>query len=310
MKLGFLYAGQGAQKVGMGADLYNSSPAFAAVYDAVSLDFDVKEISFTDTDNKLNLTQYTQPCMVTFAIAMTEFLRQRGIVPSAATGLSLGEYSALYTAGVWDAQTAIRTVAFRGKAMASAVEGMDCAMYAVLGMDRAPLEAICHEASTLGVVCCANYNCSGQIVIGGETVAVNQAVALAKEAGAKRCLPLKVSGPFHTPLLKQAGDDLADYFKSISFHPPQIPVMFNCLGSAMTTADTIPALLERQVQTSVYMEDCIRTLASQVDVLVEIGPGTALKGFAKKIAPSLPCYSVETLSDVEALETVLQGEAL
>ena len=151
------------------------------------------------------------------------------------------------------------------------------------------MQEACEEAAALGCVVIANYNCPGQLVIGGEKAAVEKAAALAKEKGAKRCLPLKVSGPFHTPLMAPAGAALEEYFRSVTFAQPQIPVIFNCLGDARGDGDTIPALLERQVQSSVYMEDSIRRLASMgVDAMVEIGPGKALSGFVKKTAPGMP----------------------
>ncbi len=308
MKLGFLFAGQGTQHPGMGADLYEAYPSFRGIFDQAALDFDLKTLCFTDPDGLLNETQYTQPCMVAFAAGLTAVLAEMGIVPHVAAGLSLGEYAALQVAGVFDAQTAIQTVAFRGKAMAKAAEGVPCSMMAVLGLDRDSLQAACQEASSLGVVEISNYNCPGQIVIGGETAAVARAAELAKEAGAKRCLPLKVSGPFHTSMLKAAGDDLRDYFTTLSFGEPKIPVLFNCLGGEMGPQDTIPALLERQVQSSVYLEDCIRKMGDMgVDAIVEIGPGKALSGFVKKTLPGLPVFAVETLADVEALPEKLKG---
>jgi [acyl-carrier-protein] S-malonyltransferase len=190
--------------------------------------------------------------------------------------------------------------------MEQAAAGRESAMVAVLGLERAPLQAACDEAAALGYVVIANYNCPGQLVLGGEKVAVERAAALAKEKGAKRCLPLNVSGPFHTPLMAPAGQALEERFKTVEFHAPQIPVLFNSLGREMSEADTIPALLVRQVQSSVYMEDCIRRMAALgVDALVEIGPGKALTGFAKKIVPGLPVYPVETVADVQALAQAL-----
>ena len=278
MSLAFLYAGQGSQHPGMGADLYEAHPAFRAVLDAAGVDFDLKTTMFTDPDGVLNLTEYTQPCMVAFAAGMTALLAERGIVPDYAAGLSLGEYSALQCAGVFTAPQAISLAAFRGKAMAAAAAGRPCGMTAVLGLDREKLQEACRQAAGAGVVEIANYNCPGQLVIGGEQAAVDQAAALAKELGAKRCLPLKVSGPFHTSLLAPAGDALREKFKETAFGAMRIPVLFNCLGREMGPEDTIPALLEKQVQTSVYMEDTIRRLAELgVDTIVEIGPGKALR---------------------------------
>lgn len=310
MKLGFLYAGQGSQHSGMGADLYERFPTFRAVLDSAAeqVDFDLKEVSFTDAKGVLNETRYTQPCMVAFAAGMTALLAERGIVPAAAAGLSLGEYSALHAAGVFDADTAVELVAFRGKAMEEAAAGRPSAMVAVLGLDRAALQEACDEASAHGCVVIANYNCPGQLVIGGEQAAVDKAAALAKELGAKRCLPLKVSGPFHTSLLAPAGDALREKFRETAFGAMRIPVLFNCLGREMGPEDTIPALLGKQVQTSVYMEDTIRRLAELgVDTIVEIGPGKALIGFVKKTAPAIKTYAVETCADLDALSAALKG---
>ena len=309
MKLGFLYAGQGSQHPGMGADLYEAYPAFRQVMDAAQaeVDFDLKRTCFEDPEGVLNQTRYTQPCMVAFAAGLTAVLREKGIVPSAAAGLSLGEYSALHAAGVFDARTAVRLVAFRGKAMEEAAKGHDSAMMAVLGLEREPLQAACEAAADLGVVVIANYNCPGQLVIGGDKTAVEQAAALAKEKGAKRCMPLKVSGPFHTPLMKPAGEALERYFQGISFVAPDIPVLFNCLGREKEAEDSIPALLVRQVQSSVFMEDSIRRMAELgLDALVEIGPGKALSGFVKKTVPGFPVHAVETVADVEDLEQLVK----
>ena len=309
MKLGFLYAGQGSQHPSMGADLYEAFPAFREVLDAAraEVDFDLKRTCFEDPEGVLNQTRYTQPCMVAFAAGLTAVLRERGIVPAAAAGLSLGEYSALHAAGVFDARTAVRLVAFRGKAMEEAAKGHDSAMMAVLGLDREPLQAACEAAGDLGTVVIANYNCPGQLVLGGDRAAVEKAAALAKERGAKRCMPLKVSGPFHTPLMKPAGEALECYFRSVPFEAPGIPVLFNCLGREKEPGDAISALLVRQVQSSVYMEGTIRRMAAlNLDALVEIGPGKALSGFVKKTVPGFPVYAVETVQDVEALEQLVK----
>ena len=308
MSLAFLYAGQGSQHPGMGADLYEAHPAFRAVLDAADVDFDLKTTMFSDPVGVVNLTEYTQPCMVAFAAGMTALLAERGIVPDYAAGLSLGEYSALQCAGVFTAPQAISLAAFRGRAMAAAAAGRPCGMTAVLGLDREKLQEACRQAAGAGVVEIANYNCPGQLVIGGEQAAVDKAAALAKELGAKRCLPLKVSGPFHTSLLAPAGDALREKFRETAFGAMRIPVLFNCLGREMGPEDTIPALLEKQVQTSVYMEDTIRRLAELgVDTIVEIGPGKALSGFVKKTAPAIKTYAVETCADLDALSAALKG---
>jgi [acyl-carrier-protein] S-malonyltransferase len=306
VKLGFLYAGQGSQKAGMGRDLYETFPTFRKTLDSLTVDFDLKQVSFTDPEGQLSQTRYTQPCMVAFALGVTAVLREQGIVPSVAAGLSLGEYSALYAAGVLDGQTTLDTVNFRGKAMTAAAEGVESAMIAVLGLERDKLQTACDQASQLGTVVIANDNCPGQLVLGGEKAAVQRAAELAKELGAKRCMPLKVSGPFHTPLMHAAGNDLAAYFQNVNFREPEIPVLFNCLGGEKPAETSIAELLVRQVQSGVRMTDCIRAMgALGLDAILEIGPGKVLSGFVRKTLPEMPVYAVETVADLEKLPEFL-----
>ena len=302
MKLAILYAGQGSQHPGMGKDLYEAYPAFRAAFDAAELDFDLKRTCFEDPDGVLNQTEYTQPCMVAFAAGVTAVLRENGVQADTLAGLSLGEYSALEAAGVFTAKQAVELAAYRGKAMADAAKGIDCGMTAVLNLDRDALAKCCAEAADLGVVQICNYNCPGQLVIGGEKAAVDKAAELAKAAGARRCLPLKVSGPFHTTLMAPAGDALAKRFASEAFGAMQTPVLFNCLGREKTDAESIPALLEKQVQSSVYMEDTLRRLGELgVTDILEVGPGKALSGFVKKtLGADVRCTAVETAEELEA----------
>ena len=281
MNLAVLYAGQGAQHPGMGKEFYEASSAFRAAFDAADLPFDLHRVCFDDPDGVLNQTEYTQPCMVAFAC------------------------SALEAAGVFTAKQAIELAAYRGKAMADAASGIDCGMTAVLNLDRVPLAECCEQASALGCVQICNYNCPGQLVIGGEKAAVDKAAALAKEAGARRCIPLKVSGPFHTRLMAPAGDALAKRFAAEPFGEMSVPVLFNCLGREKAESDSIPALLVRQVQSSVYMEDTLHRLGELgVDHILEVGPGNALSGFVKKTLPGVTCVSVETPAQ---LDTVLNA---
>ena len=308
MKLAFLYAGQGAQHVGMGRDFYEQFPLFREVFDAAPVDFDLKKLCFEGPEERLSDTRYTQPCMVAFAAGVTGLLYQAGIRPAMAAGLSLGEYSALTAAGVFDPKTAIELAAFRGKAMAEAVAGRPCGMAAVLHLEREKLQAACDAASGLGVAEIANYNCPGQLVIAGDAVAVEKAGELARGAGARRVVPLKVSGPFHTSLMAPAGDALREKFRTVSFRPMSFPVLFNCKGDVLGAGDTIPGLLERQVQSSVYLEDTIRRMAEHgVDIFVEIGPGKTLSGFVRKTVKDVTTYSIDTVEDLNGVLAALKG---
>ena len=308
MKLAFLFAGQGSQKSGMGRDLYEAYPAFRAAFDAAELDFDLKQVCFDDPDGVINQTQYTQPCMVAFAAGVTAVLKDMGIVPEYAAGLSLGEYSALACAGVLAPKAAVELAAYRGAAMAKAAEGVESAMTAVLNLDRETLRRCCEEASGAGIVKICNYNCPGQLVIGGEKAAVARAGELAKAAGARRLMPLRVSGPFHTPLMQPAAEALAARFETEAFGEMEIPVLFNCLGREKGS-ETVAELLVRQVKDSVYMEDTIRRLAELgVDTVVEIGPGRALSGFvAKTVGDAITCYAVEDCASLEAAVQALRA---
>lgn len=308
MKLAFLFAGQGSQKAGMGRDLYGASPAFRGAFDAAQLDFDLKRVCFENPEGMLDRTQYTQPCMVAFASGVTAALGEAGIVPAYAAGLSLGEYSALQAAGVFTAKEAVELAAFRGRAMARASEGIESAMTAVLGMERQALTRCCEEASALGVVKICNYNCPGQLVIGGEAAAVRRAGELARNAGARRLMPLRVSGPFHTPLMSSAADALRSRFETQRFGEMRVPVLFNCLGREKGD-ETIAELLARQVVSSVYMEDTIRELLRLgVDTVVEVGPGRALSGFVQKtVGGAIACHSVQDVPSLQAAIAALQS---
>lgn len=309
MKLAFVYAGQGSQHVGMGQDFYEEFSEFAQVFDHAPVDFDLKRLCFEGPEEQLAQTRYTQPCMAAFAVGVTDLLYREGIRPQVAAGLSLGEYSALYAAGVFSRGTVISTVALRGRAMEEAAAGLDCGMTAVLGLEREKLQEACDWASELGTVQICNYNCPGQLVIGGEKPAVDRTGELAKELGARRCMPLKVSGPFHTPLMKPAGDALAACFKVMSFGAMTLPVYFNCKGGPIEEGDTVPALLEKQVQSPVYWEDTIRRMeADGIDTVVEIGPGKALCGFFKKTAPGMKTYHIDTAADFHSVASALKGE--
>ena len=314
MATAFLYAGQGSQHAGMGRDMYEAYPTFAQVIDAAdaAVDFDLKTLMFEGPDDQLNLTEYTQPCMVAFACGMTAVLVECGIAPDYVAGLSLGEYSALAAAGVFEPVEAVKLAAFRGAAMASAAAGRDTAMISILGLDRETVESVvaaaaadAAEGTTVEV---SNYNCPGQIVIAGDRAPVEAAAAAAKEAGARRCIPLKVSGPFHTSLLKPGGDALRDRLSGLELGEMRVPVLFNTLGREMGEGDDIVSLLERQVQSSVRMEDTICRLAELgVDRVIEIGPGKVLSGLVRKTAKEISCTPVETVEDLQKLTETQEG---
>lgn len=305
MKIAFVFAGQGSQNVGMGKSFYDHYPIAKNIFDKINIDFDVSDLCFNGPIERLSQTQYTQPCMVACAIVAVNILKEHGIVPEMCAGLSLGEYSALYTAGVFDEKTAIDLVRFRGQAMENAAKGIESKMMAILGLDRETLQACCDEASALGIVQIANYNCPGQLVIGGETQAVEQVAKLALEKKARRAIPLNVSGPFHTALLEQASKDLADKFKTVTFNEMNMPVIFNATAKPLETDKTVADMLIQQVKSSVYFEDSIRYMLDQgIDTIIEIGPGKVLSGFIRKIDKTIKCYQVE---DKESLEKTLEG---
>jgi [acyl-carrier-protein] S-malonyltransferase len=313
MKLAFLYAGQGSQCAGMGEDFYNTFPDFRGIWDQAAsyLDFDLNQVCFQDPDGALHQTRYTQPCLLAFAAGVTHLLYQNGIRPQAAAGLSIGEYSALYAAGVLDLETVIKTVALRGRAMEQAAQNLECGMTAVLGLEREQLQQACDTASDAGVVEICNDNCPGQLVISGERAAADRAGALAKELGAKRCMPLNVSGPFHTSLMAPAGDALALHFAAISFGEPAFPVYFNCKGGLMDSDDTIPQLLVRQVQSGVRWRETLSQMAADgIDTLLEIGPGKTLSGLAKKTIPGITVYQIDKADQLPSIVSALKGESL
>lgn len=311
MSLAFLFAGQGSQHAGMGRDLYQAYPEFRAVLDEPRLSFDLKALMFDGDEATLAQTEFTQPCMVAFAVGLARVLNGLGVRPDYVAGLSLGEYSALACAGVFDAAQAVELAAFRGAAMERAAAGRDTAMVSVLGLDRADVErcvAAAGEQAAPAVVEVSNYNCPGQTVIAGDASAVACAVELLCAAGARRCVPLKVSGPFHTSLLAPAGDELRERLAGMELGPMRIPVLFNCLGREMGPRDTVPELLERQVQTAVRMQETIERLAHLgVDTVVEIGPGRVLSGLVRRVAPQMRAIAVETCEDVEGLLVQLKG---
>lgn len=304
-KIAFIFPGQGAQVCGMGQDFYEQTETGRRIFDRASeiLGFSMTELCF-EKNERLDITEFTQPAMVTASIAMMEvFQEQTKITPSVTAGLSLGEYPAMVAAGVMSAEDAIRTVRQRGILMQEAVPAGLGAMSAVLAMDAEKIEAVIAPIEGVQI---ANYNCPGQIVISGTKEAVAQAAEQLKEAGAKRILPLNVSGPFHSQMLQEAGKKLGEVLEAVEVHTPVIPYAANVTADYVTEASMVKPLLEQQVSSSVRWEQSIRKmLADGVDTFIEIGPGKTLTGFMRKIDKNAKALNIEKLEDIEKVKEVL-----
>ena len=297
-KIAFIFPGQGAQKAGMGKDFYENSKTAAEVIDRASelLGLDMKALCFEEND-LLDQTEYTQAALVTVCMAMEKVLRERGLAPDVTAGLSLGEYCAIASAGGMSTENAITTVRKRGILMQNAVPGGQGAMAAVLGLDAGKIEEVLADRSGVMI---ANYNCPGQIVITGWKEDVEQAADALKEAGAKRVLPLNVSGPFHSSLLEQAGEELEKELEQVDFSDLQIPYVTNVTAEYVTDITKTKELLARQVASSVRWQQSMELLiADGVDTFVEIGPGRTLAGFLRKINREVKVYNVGTWEDVD-----------
>lgn len=296
-KKAFLFPGQGAQKVGMGQSFYEADADARAVFDEASelLGYDMKALCFEENE-KLNLTQYTQPAMVTTGIAIMKVVEKQGLLPDTAAGLSLGEYEALYAAGALSVTDAIRVVARRGELMEAAVPAGVGAMAAVLGAEADLIEETLSEIPEVWI---ANYNCPGQIVISGKKEAVEAAAEALKARGIKRVLMLNVSGPFHSGLLREAGEELGKVLAETEIHPLRIPYYANVTGGIVEDAAKVRGLLTEQVYSSVRFEQSIRNMLSAgVDTFYELGPGKTLAGFVKKIDREATVVNIETMEDL------------
>ncbi|CRF28686.1 type I modular polyketide synthase [Mycobacterium tuberculosis] len=311
-KIAFVFPGQGAQAVGMGKDICEAEAAARSIFDSAdkALGLSLTKLIFEGPESELKLTYNTQPALLATSMAYLELFRNRhGLQPDYTAGHSLGEYSALVAAGVLGFEDAIRTVRARGEFMDAAVPAGQGAMAAVLGAERESLQTLCAEVSGSGaVVELANLNCPGQIVVSGSKEGVQAIVERGKEAGAKRVIPLEVSGPFHSSLMKPASERLSGVLSGLEMNRASIPVVANVTAKPVEEPDEIRQLLVDQVHSSVLWEDSVLWLIKQeVDTFVEIGSGTVLAGLIKKIDRSVKVYSVNSLEAIEKFRLETSG---
>ncbi len=303
-KIAFMFPGQGAQKAGMGKDFYEQSETARKVIDKATelLDIDMKALCFEEND-KLDQTEYTQAALVTVCLAMEHVLRERGLKADVTAGLSLGEYCAIASAGGMTTEDAITTVRKRGILMQNAVPGGKGSMAAVLGMTGEAIEKVVNDIDGVTI---ANYNCPGQIVITGWKESVEKASEALKEAGAKRVMPLNVSGPFHSPMLKEAGGELGRVLENVELSPLEIPYVTNVTAEYVRDISETKKLLAEQVASSVRWQQSVENMiADGVDTFVEIGPGRTLAGFMRKISRDVKVYNVGTWEDVDKVVSEL-----
>lgn len=304
-KTAFLFAGQGAQKLGMARDLYDRYTIVKDTYDQANsiLGYDIRELIDSD-EEKLNQTRYTQPAILTTSVAIYRLLTENGLTSDMVAGLSLGEYSALVASGALSFEEVLKLVAKRGEFMETASPSGLGKMVAVMNTDASLIEEVCKQASQKGIVSPANYNTPSQIVIGGEVAAVDEAVASLKDRGVKRMIPLNVSGPFHTALLKEASDKLSEALEQVSFQSFKIPLIGNTEAKVMDE-QSVKTLLARQVMEPVRFYESIETMKNLgLTRVIEIGPGKVLSGFMKKIDKTIETLFVE---DIETAKQVIES---
>ena len=297
-KTGWIFPGQGAQIAGMGKDFYEQSEVAREVIDGASelLKLDMKKLCFEENE-RLHQTEYTQAAMVTICMAMEQVLRSMGAAPDVTAGLSLGEYCAIASAGGMNRQDAILAVRKRGILMQNAVPDGKGSMAAVLGMKADEIETAISEIEGVGI---ANYNCPGQIVITGWKEAVEQAGERLKENGAKRVLPLNVSGPFHSPLLQEAGQELKKVLDRVEFSDLEVPYVTNVTAQYVYDVKETKELLVQQITSPVRWQQSVEEMIRQgVYTFVEIGPGRTLSGFLRKINRDVKVYQVSKWEDIE-----------
>ena len=307
--LAFVFPGQGSQKIGMLAELAEQNPIIEQTFSEASgvLGYDMWQLIQQGEQDEINLTQRTQPILLTCSVAIYRLWNeQQGTVPSQMAGHSLGEWSALVCANVIDFADGLRIVEARGKYMQQAVPVGQGAMAAIIGLDDQAILNACSEASSLGVVDAVNFNAPGQVVIAGSNNAVERAMEICKSAGAKRALPLPVSAPFHTSLMKPAADNLAEMVNAVTFRAPEVPIMHNVHAEYENDPAVIKALMLEQIYSPVKWVDCVKQLkASGASTLIECGPGKVLSGLAKRIDRELIALATESAADFDAALTTI-----
>ena len=295
--LAFIFPGQGSQKIGMLKALADSYPVVGVTFDEASdaLEYDMWDMVQNGQQEDINLTERTQPILLTASIAIWRIWQEKqGAMPACLAGHSLGEWSALVAAGAVAFKDAVRLVRMRGAFMQEAVPFGEGAMAAIMGVEDERIRDICEQAAEDEVVSAVNYNSPGQVVVAGNAGAVDRAVEGLKEAGAKRAMLLPVSAPFHTSLMRPAADRLAEHIRATDFAAPQIPVIHNVHARAETDPDTIKALMIEQIYSPVLWVDCVQALTDRgVDTVVECGPGKVLSGLARRIDKSLVALATE-----------------
>ena len=310
--IAFVFPGQGSQKVGMGRALADAHPDSRAVFEEAdaALGESLSALCFDGPEDRLVLTENTQPAILTVSVAALRLLESRGIRPDIVAGHSLGEYSAHVAAGTFGFADAVRVVRRRGRYMQEAVPVGTGAMAAILGLDRDGVAAACAEAAEGDVVAPANLNAPGQVVIAGSAAAVARAGAAAKARGAKRVIPLPVSAPFHCALMKPAEDRLAPELRALAVSAPRVPVVANVDAEPKTDGPAAIDALIRQVSAPVRWEDVVSRLASAgVRAYVEVGPGAVLSGLIRKIDREARVVNLESPADLEAVERLVQADS-